>query len=866
MGPIPFRLGCRHGAIRRQKLQSLAAFAAPLELPRYTLRNLKLAEGFAMKSMVPAVLCSVLAAVMLPGSSSAQMTFPAGTLDPTANIVKPRLVDTGRVPLPEQYIWDAGASTSGNNGATRLAPRFFRAAFRVETVPPHATLYIAGPDAAEVYVNGKLAEKVQNNPASPLDMPVFQTDVSSFLRGGENTLAIEVTPRGGEKYLVAKIVPRAAGEFAAALLISGPAWKATQNAATGWQNADFDNSSWPAVHAFGSIESSLEFYQGNDDGGLYRWPGYSGVSAFLAHVSLAAQSVQQVFRGRSTYSNLDALIRPGSPDATKEFTVHLASTNVPEQEAPSILLDFGREINGRIKFVSDSVQPIHVTVQYGESRGEALNQPYLGVDPLTIHAHATAYGPKSAFRYAKIRFVGGGQNLRFRSIQVDDIYYPVQYRGSFESSDPELNRIWQVGVYTAHLCMQDDIWDAPKRDRERWAGDLDVSGRVINDVFGDQFLMQSTMTHLLGSDPGNRHVNDIAGYSAWWISELTQYYLHTGSKEYLQGLHQKLLQLLHHMDNEVDNRNLFVDKSRTWDFVDWSPELDGDTPEARRATQFEYYLAYRDGAFLLHQLGDNANAENFEQRAQLLKDASQKYLLDASTGTFGTRWQTNAIAVFSGVADPAQYGPIWNRVLSSAANTKYTALVMTPYYNYYVISAMAETGHRTEALDWIRKYWGGMIAEGATSFWEAYYPSWPKRDFHASLQADDGTGYFVSLAHGWSAGPSVWLMEQILGIQPKLPGFAKVTIRPDLAGLAWAKGAEPTPHGLLKVSVRQRQNLETTIDLPQGVEANVLVPVSQVGQQVLVNGAAVESAKPAENGPRAAVVLRKPGRYVLTAK
>jgi hypothetical protein len=159
-----------------------------------------------------------------------------------------------------------------------------------------------------------------------------------------------------------------------------------------------------------------------------------------------------------------------------------------------------------------------------------------------------------------------------------------------------------------------------------------------------------------------------------------------------------------------------------------------------------------------------------------------------------------------------------------------------------------------------------MLAEGATSFWEAYYPSWPKNNFHASLQADDGTGYFVSLAHGWSTGPTPFLMEQILGIQPTGAGFSQVTIRPDLAGLAWAKGAEPTPHGLLKVDLRASPTLQTVIDLPADEEATVLIPVQHAGQAVLVNGTAAKDVKPAENGTRAAVVLSAPGHYVLQAQ
>ncbi len=823
--------------------------------------------GLRMKSKCFLCLC-ILFLFSIPAALLAQHGYTPGQLDPTRNINSPRMIDAGHTPLPEQYIWSGSQPSNAQTKAG--APLYFRAVFDVPSVPQQATLYIAGDASVEAYLNGKLVDNVQNDPALPLRNPVFATSINGSLHIGKNVLALKFTSSRSlgddDNFLLVKILPAAKGINATALMMSGPDWKTSWVSSPGWQSEDFNDRSWASAHAFGSVESSIEFYQGNEDSGLYRWPGYLGASAFLAHTVVPVQTVDQVYRGRSSYSNLAALTQSAPAAAGKEFTVHLASENVPEEQVPSLLLDFGKEITGRLQLISDSSHPIRVTIQYGESEGEALHEPYLGVDPLTILPHATAYGPKSSFRYAKVRFLGGGKNLAFKSIALDDIYYPVQYRGSFESSDALLNRIWETGAYTSHLCMQDDIWDAPKRDRRRWAGDLDVSGRVINDVFDDHPLMQDTMTRLIGPAPVKTHVNDIAGYSAWWISVVTQYYLHTGSLQYVKGLHDQLVQLLNYMDTEINAKDLYANKTNSWSFVDWSPELSGNYPEALRATQFEFYLGYRDGASLLRAMGDTANADHFDQRAQLLKLAAQKYLLDPSTNTFGDRWQTNAIAVFSGVAGQSQYAPIWDHVLSSVPNTEFTAYIMSPYYNYYIISAMAETGHRAQALEWIRKYWGGMIAEGATSFWEAYYPSWPKQNFHASLQADDGTGYFVSLAHGWSSGPTAWMMEQILGIQPTAAGFSKVTIRPDLAGLSWVKGAEPTPHGLLKVDLKQTKGLLTTIDLPQDVEATVLIPISHAGQHLLVNGKEITNAVPAENGARAAIILRGAGQYVVQAE
>jgi len=205
-------------------------------------------------------------------------------------------------------------------------------------------------------------------------------------------------------------------------------------------------------------------------------------------------------------------------------------------------------------------------------------------------------------------------------------------------------------------------------------------------------------------------------------------------------------------------------------------------------------------------------------------------------------------------------------VLSQVGARGTNGLIISPYYNYYVIRAMAETGHREQALKWIRQYWGGMVAEGATSFWEAYDPSWYREDFHSSLQSDNRSGYFVSLAHGWSSGPTAWMMEQVLGIQPTGAGFSTVDIRPDLVDLDWAKGGEPTPHGLLKVDVKKDGGaMAIAVDVPEGVVARVSVPVTSAAAHVMVNGGVVNGVS-AEDGARAVVTLDHAGHYQLAGQ
>ncbi len=824
-----------------------------------------------------AILVTGAAAQDLPvehGTSRAEV----GVLDPARDATGAPLEKDIHTPLPEQYIWTASAAGQAQGSAViyrfpgmleKTEKHYFRHAFDVGAVPREATLYVAGPRWEKVWINGQLADEVASDLESPLGMHVFATDVAKYLKPGRNTIALEVVRGRGVtgfansalvmqqtfgQVVVAKILPAAKYVDAKPLMISDTTWKSAETAQAGWEAAGFNDSAWKPVQSIGGIESSIDLFQWNADAGLYDWPGYDGISPFLAHKPVLANKVAASYEGRSTFKGLAALVAIGMGEA--HFSIKFVKDE--GSDAPSVLLDMGREITGRLQVESDSDAPIRMTFQYGEDESETLKAPYLGVNVLTVAPHGVGYGSKTAFRFVKLRFLDGPAAMKFKSIHVDHIFYPVTYQGSFESSDAELNRIWETGAYTAHLCMQDGLWDASKRDRGRWSGDNDISARVVDDVFADHYLLEDTMDRLIGEAPVTQHVNGIPGYSSYWFTQVAEYYRHTGSRQFLERTHDRTVQLLDHIDAEFDERDLYANKTNVWLYVDWSPDLNGDTPESRRASEFEFYRGYREGAYLLREVGDAANAEKYERRAAAIKEAADKYLLDPATGTYGPRWQTNAMAVLSGIAGPERYDAIWKQVLSQVGHVKYNAYIISPYYNYYVISAMAMMGHRAEALDWIRQYWGGMIAEGATSFWEAYDPSWYKEDFHAALQSDNRSGYFVSLAHGWSSGPTAWLMEQVLGIRPTAAGFSAVEIRPDLMGLKFARGAEPTPHGLLQVDVTPER---TIVDLPEGVTALVSVP----GSAVKVNGTEGGNG-PIPGEARTSVKLTRAGHYVLESR
>jgi hypothetical protein len=780
--------------------------------------------------------------------------------------------------LQEEFIWtrnDAAALEPALQSRVRgqddkTEPHYFRHAFTLVKVPSAATLYIAGPRAATVYLNEQVVMQVEDDGGSSKGSRVYSANVSGALRPGRNVIAIELV-RGHSslhtaaspvinqitygEVLAAKIVPATMAVVARPMMVSDSSWISSTRAPEHWWGETFDDSVWQRVQSLGPIGSKSDFLQWNADAGLYAWPGYAGISSHLRTISIVPVNVHAA-GNRDRFGGLAETVS-SKTQHQNAIVIKPASNHATSEPEPALIYDFGKELSGRIRFASASDAPLTVTVSYGESVEEAVGHPYLGVRTVVVPAHGIAFGPKSGFRYVRVVFPYIASPVSLGKVDAEAIVYPVRYLGSFTSSDARLNRIWETGAYTAHLCMQDSIWDGVKRDRGRWMGDLDVMGRVINSVFADHALMEPTMEALIGSSPVQREVNTIAGYSALWIAGEADYYRHSGNRAYLEGLHQKLLELLGVMDKELDNDGLFTNPEKHKVFVDWSAGFSADTPDARAATHFEFYLAYREASYLLAELNDASAAARYKEQADRLLAAARASLLDSATETYGTRWQTNAMAVVSGAASAAQYPAIWREVLSHVGDEKADSPVVTPYYGYYVLAAMARTGHRAEALAWMRQYWGGMLDEGATSFWEAYDPRWPKQDFHAYLEADNKKGYYVSLAHGWSSGPTAWLMEEILGIHADGAGFREVTIRPDLAGLQWAEGTEPTPRGLIRVSIRPES---TVITVPSATSARVLLPLIRKGSVVVSNGKVIPY-EAVEDGTRASFVLHEAGRY-----
>jgi alpha-L-rhamnosidase len=760
------------------------------------------------------------------------------TLDPTYGMPIPHLKASvvQSVP-PAQWIW--AGTTQGTQ--TVIA----RGRISLRTVPRSATLFATGDDSVTVFVNG---QRVFTTDAREQGWKQVQrASVAPFLHAGLNVVAAQGMNGGGAAGILIRL--DADGKT---LLQTDSHWKVkvqdTSEPPAGWTGTAFDDSPWQDATAIDPVG------QGPWGTALEDWPGQAESAWYMAHLSFPPRRIEA----------LSGQVTGTLPN--------LAVSAAPSDDAPaSLRIDFGQEIAGRL--ILEGTPGIPVSITTGESIAELTHdKPALdnsGPFRLTLTAGEPSTTPYSAFRYALLTFPSR-QAVRLTRVECDHKYYPVSYKGSFDCSDPLLTKIWYTGAYTAHLCMQEEIWDAPKRDRGLWGGDLHVTGETINNVFADRFLMEHSIAKLRelaqngkpDSELPTDDINTLPGYTAAWFAELADFYRHVGDKTFLQSQHQKILTLLAYQQGEFDATHLFVNPHHSWDFVDWAPDFIQHTPQTLMATDLFDIKGVQEAVFLLRALGDNSNADKYDAWADTLTAAARQHFLDPATATYGDRLQTNVMAVNSGTATPAQREAIYTQILKADSPVwkppvsipNINVFAMTPYYGNYVLQDFGALGKQQDGLDLIRRYWGAMAQRGTTTMWEMFDPALP----HDDARILDMIPY-ISLSHGWSTGPTSFLSEYILGVRPTSGGMKTVDIVPFLGDLHWASGGVPAPQGIIQVKAEKTAGGQSLlIGLPAGVDAQVGVS----GTNVFVNG------HPYPVSRRAAgisyVRLAKPGRYRLT--
>ncbi|MDE6692938.1 MAG: alpha-rhamnosidase [Muribaculaceae bacterium] len=483
------------------------------------------------------------------------------------------------------------------------------------------------------------------------------------------------------------------------------------------------------------------------------------------------------------------------------------------------LYDFGRETFGSI-VLKNPVGNGVVNIFYGESPEEALDKDYcetldkisftsdqvinLATNEVSERVGDYALSTTKAFRYVYVEPEAG---MAFDDVAMLYEYAPVEYRGSFRCSDPELNDIWDVGAYTMHLTTREFFIDGIKRDRWVWSGDAVQSYLMNYYLFFDSPTVKRTTRLLRGKDPVTAHINTIMDYTLYWFIGIYDYYLYTGDKEFVKEIYPRMQTLMDYVLSRTNSDGMLEGMTGDWVFVDWA-----DFPMSKQgALSFEQVLLCKSLETMklcADIVGDKADAALYGNLAADLRgklkptfwDAERKALVhNVENGKKSDQVNkfANMFAITFGYFDDATTDTVMQQVMLNPD----VPAITTPYMLFYELEAMCDQGLQRRVLKEMKDYWGGMLKEGATSFWEKYNPE----DSGSQHLAMYGRPYGKSLCHAWGASPIYLIGKYFLGVKPVRPGYEEFSITPDLGGLKWMEGTVPTPDGEISLYVDRKE-------------------------------------------------------------
>jgi alpha-L-rhamnosidase len=467
----------------------------------------------------------------------------------------------------------------------------------------------------------------------------------------------------------------------------------------------------------------------------------------------------------------------------------------------SILVDFGKETLGFIK-LHGLMGKGSLSIYYGESKEEALSPEYCEtLDTMQINESLrkdSVMALSKAFRFVNVQYTG---NIQLDSVSMLYEYLPVSERGSFYCSDNEINKIYDVAKYTLHLNTREFFVDGIKRDRWIWSGDAYQSYLMNYYLYFDSPTVKRTIYALRGKDPVTSHINTIMDYTFYWFISIYDYYLYTGDIAFVKQLYPRMQSIMDYCLSRRDKDGMMQGLAGDWIFIDWA---DGLSKQGQ--VSFEQLLFCRSletMSLCANLAKDNNSSIKYQTMASELKSKifskfwnEQKHAfvhsyIDGKQTDNVTRY-SNMFGIFFNYLSDQQKQAVKQNVLLNDKIQKIT----TPYMRFYELEALCAMGEQSYVLKQIKDYWGGMLKQGATTFWEEYNPDKTGTEVYSMYARPFGK----SLCHAWGASPIYLLGRYYLGVKTLTPGYKTYVVEPVLGGLQWMEGKVPTPDGNISVN------------------------------------------------------------------
>ncbi len=483
------------------------------------------------------------------------------------------------------------------------------------------------------------------------------------------------------------------------------------------------------------------------------------------------------------------------------------------------------------------------TVYTGNLRKARATDTYIakGGGEETWEPHFTYHG----FRYVQIDTFPNG--LKVEVEHGCAVYSGLAEAGTFECSDPLVNRIWQNILWGQRSNFVSVPTDCPQRDeRLGWLGDVFAFGpTACFNMDAAAFLRRWLVTiaeaqspagafpdvapRLVAANDGAAGWGDLGIYLPWVL------YRFYGDTQAIAQHYPAMAAWMAYL--RAANRGFLRTEQRNADYGDWL-SYNAETPRDLIATAFWAY----DASLMAEMAGLIGRPEDAAGYRRLYEDIRQAFL-DAYVSRDGRirgDSQTGYVLALHFGLLPGDLAAAAARYLVEDIERRdwhlSTGFLGTPF----LLPALAEAGRADVAyrvlLNDTVPGWGHMIKQGATTVWERwdgigaggelFDPAQPTF-LHPNLGPVAGMNSFNHYGLG---AVGEWLYRYIAGISADAdgPGFRRIVIKPYVGGgLTEARAAYDSLAGPIASAWRVEDGtLHLSVTIPANTQATVYVPAA----------------------------------------
>ncbi|WP_434716842.1 family 78 glycoside hydrolase catalytic domain [Lacticaseibacillus paracasei] len=519
------------------------------------------------------------------------------------------------------------------------------------------------------------------------------------------------------------------------------------------------------------------------------------------------------------------------------------------------ILDFGQNFAGIVAINLDLLpQGATITVRHAErlTKAGALYTANLRQAKATLQYTKGEAGGwyLPQFTYMGFRYVSvAGAAYQPGLIKAYVLHTQMTRTGYFECGNAQVARLYQNQLWSQRSNYLSVPTDCPQRDeRMGYTGDAQVyalSGAYNYDTeaFMQQFVQDmvdsqadSPQGYIGSTVPATKPMAPSMLSMLGWGSAISlipeMLAQQFGDTQTLMAIYPNLKRYVDFVISQMHGHDLWL-----------SPNLGDWLMPGKDIAWMAMHNGEVSNAFVIHdlrtltqlaqRLNKPADAKHYAQQLKASLAAYQAQFMH-DDGTMKADYQgAEVMALALVVTDQAQRQPLLRQLV---ADVQHNGLNTGFFATQHLLPLLVEAGAAHLAYDVLlnpkQPGWLFEVANGATTIWERWDALQADGTVNDSAVGDDN---MVSFNHYAFGSVAQFLYQNVLGIQPAAPGFARVLIKPIIdERLGRAAGKYLSRHGAIAVAWRYVDAHTVAFDIQTPTATRLILPT--LGAQDITAG------------------------------